>query len=132
MNEMNNLIFLLIGAVLGFFISRLFSKPSTGAQSIQKNLEQSQAEFEAYRQQVSDHFTSSAELLEDLAKNYQDVYEHMARQSKTLLSEETEQPSLFANFEEPKEASTEPHGIPPKDYSSEPSGLLNESTKVAT
>jgi uncharacterized membrane-anchored protein YhcB (DUF1043 family) len=132
MNVMNSLIFLVIGIAIGYFVSRLFSKPDSTSEAIQKSLEQNQAELEAYRQQVSDHFSSSAKLLEDLAQQYQAVYTHMARQSKELMGDGAMQQTLFSKVERTEVTPIDDKELPPKDYANGSSGLLKVPTKAAS
>ena len=90
MNGINEtLIFLVIflaGGIIGFVICRItLGRKKAGAQ--QQELDQTKAELEHYKSQVNDHFTSSAELMGQVASSYQALYSHMAGQSQTLLSD---------------------------------------------
>lgn len=80
------LVIFLIGGIFGFMLCRItFGKKQAAAQ--QQELEASKAELEDYKSQVNKHFTSSAELMEQVASSYQALYSHMAGQSQTLLGD---------------------------------------------
>jgi uncharacterized membrane-anchored protein YhcB (DUF1043 family) len=50
-------------------------------------LESSQGMSEEYRQQVSKHFSKTAELVNELTMNYKAVYEHLATSAVNLCDE---------------------------------------------
>lgn len=80
------LVIFLIGGICGFMLCRMtFGKKQAAAQ--QQELEDSKAELEHYKSQVNEHFTNSAELMEQVASSYQALYSHMAGQSQTLLGD---------------------------------------------
>jgi uncharacterized membrane-anchored protein YhcB (DUF1043 family) len=76
----------LVGGIIGFVICRFtLGRKKEAAQ--QQELDSTKAELEHYKSQVNNHFTSSAELMEQVASSYQALYSHMAGQSQTLLGE---------------------------------------------
>ena len=90
MNESNALlpllITLLVGGIIGFVIYHLtLGKSKTTKQ--QKELDKNKVELEKYKAQVNDHFNGSAELMGQVASSYQALYDHMASQSQSLLSD---------------------------------------------
>ncbi len=90
MTEMSEILLYLvifgIGGIFGFMLCRItFGKKQAAAQ--QQELEDSKAELEHYKSQVNEHFTNSAELMEQVASSYQALYSHMAGQSQTLLGD---------------------------------------------
>jgi len=52
------------------------------------NLELTQGVSEEYRQQVTKHFSKTAELVNTLTMNYRAVYEHLATSAVNLCDEE--------------------------------------------
>ncbi|CAG8998940.1 MAG: Inner membrane protein YhcB [Candidatus Celerinatantimonas neptuna] len=134
MNSIHNMILIGIGILLGFIVARLISRSQkNNPNDLKEQLEQSRKELNAYREQVNEHFNTSAQLLENLAQQYQQIHQHMAEQAQVLMSSENEKSLLFEesalltsaadsqNCDEPKPSS------PPKDYSNQPSGLLASS-----
>ena len=108
MTDMNEiLIFLvifLVGGIFGFVLCRItLGKKQAAAQ--QQELDNTQAELEHYKSQVNNHFTSSAELMEQVASSYQALYSHMAGQSQALLSDTDALP--FPQLKTPSEQKQE-------------------------
>lgn len=83
-----------IGTVFGFFLSLLFKKGKDGSSKI-KALE---AEHEAYRKQVDNHFVNTAVLFKGLTDQYRDVYRHIANGAGELCSDEAK--ALQVDLEE--------------------------------
>ncbi|WP_432456022.1 YhcB family protein [Agarivorans sp. QJM3NY_29] len=134
MSAISSIIFLLIGVAIGFFLSRVASKPVVNDAKMKQEFENNKAELDSYKEQVQQHFSASAQLLEDMAKQYQGMYEHMASQSKALIGDEVAQPQLFADYQQKlaldDTVATETEAQP-KDYSNEPSGLFTEAQRKA-
>ncbi|PJG86535.1 YhcB family protein [Conservatibacter flavescens] len=123
---------LVVGVIIGYFLVRLTKG------SVKKQLE-TENELKAVKEQVSNqkqelekHFSESAELLKNLAQDYQKLYQHLASSSTKLLPN-SEQQALFSQnliTNESQEASAEtgehinPARLEPKDYSEGSSGLL--------
>lgn len=61
-------------------------------QSLQYELEKNKAELEEYREELVSHFARSAELLDNMATDYRQLYQHMAKSSSSLLPEMTAEP----------------------------------------
>ena len=76
----------LFGGLLGFAIYHIsLGKKRTGVK--QKELDETKAELEQYKEKVNHHFMNSAELMQQVATSYQALHNHMATQSESLLSE---------------------------------------------
>ncbi|WP_021022660.1 Z-ring associated protein ZapG [Salinivibrio costicola] len=121
----NSLIFLVIGIAVGFFIARMTTRDLKQQKNMKRELEKSRYELEQYRQELVDHFAQSAELLDTLSKDYNKLYQHMAKTSSDLMPDLPDQDNPFAkrlgkitNLE----VDTASH--PPRDYSGSASGLL--------
>ena len=90
------LIGLAVGITIGFMISR-FTVPGIKHQkSLKQDLEKSKYELEQYRQELVDHFATSATMLEALAKDFNKMYDHMASTSKELMPNLPEQDNPFS------------------------------------
>ena len=68
----------LVGLGLGFFLGRLGGKGNS------QKLADVEAELEEYRQEVSQHFSRSAEHFQAIGRQYRELYEHMAAGSEKL------------------------------------------------
>lgn len=51
--------------------------------SMQYELEKSKAELADYREELTNHFAQSAELLDNMARDYRQLYQHMAKAQMT-------------------------------------------------
>ncbi|ASI89060.1 MULTISPECIES: Z-ring associated protein ZapG [Vibrio] len=124
---------LLVGAILGIVISRLTTPQYKKQKTIQKDLESAKFALEQQRQELSDHFAQTAEMLDTLGKDYTKLYQHMAKTSSELLPNLPEQDNPFVkkiaehNVETINDVNTTEE--PPKDYVNGATGLLREEKK---
>ncbi|MBV7297940.1 Z-ring associated protein ZapG [Enterovibrio paralichthyis] len=130
----NTLVFVVIGVVIGFVIARLTMRDNTQQKDLKKELEKSRYELEQYRQELVDHFAQSAELLDNISRDYSKLYQHMANTSAELMPNLPEQDNPFAKrisklSEVTEEA--EDDQTPPRDYSDGASGLLKDKTETS-
>ncbi|MCW8347973.1 DUF1043 family protein [Vibrio sp. ZSDZ65] len=123
---------LLVGAILGIVISRLTTPQYKKQKTIQKDLESAKFALEQQRQELSDHFAQSAEMLDTLGKDYTKLYQHMAKTSAELLPNLPEQDNPFVkkvaehNVESAVDSDIDEQ---PKDYANGATGLLRGEQK---
>ncbi|CAH0532512.1 Inner membrane protein YhcB [Vibrio stylophorae] len=136
---MNALIFLAIGVLLGLLIARFNNKDLAQQKNLKKELDLSKYELEQYRQELSDHFARSAELLENISKDYNKLYQHMAKTSVDLMPNLSDQDNPFTASLRAVEALEEDHSdiadpAQPRDYANGASGALKDEmlTKQAS
>ncbi len=79
------LIGLVVGIIVGAVAMRFGNKKLREQRSMQYELEKSKAELADYRQELTNHFAQSAELLDNMARDYRQLYQHMAKGSNDLL-----------------------------------------------
>lgn len=79
------LIGLVVGIVIGAVAMRFGNRKLRQQQSLQYELEKNKAELEEYREELVSHFARSAELLDNMATDYRQLYQHMAKSSSSLL-----------------------------------------------
>lgn len=93
---------------------------------LQNELEKSKTDLEEYRQELVGHFARSAELLDNMARDYRQLYQHMAKSSNNLLPDLPLQDNPFRYRLTESEADNDqaPVKLPPRDYSEGASGLL--------
>jgi uncharacterized membrane-anchored protein YhcB (DUF1043 family) len=129
---------LLVGAVLGVIISRLTTPGYKKQQNVQKELDNAKFELEQRKQDLTDHFAETAEMLDSLGKEYTKLYQHMTKTSADLLPNLPEQDNPFVKkvSEQVKDESSisgdgEAQKVEqaPKDYASGATGLLKEEEK---
>ncbi|WP_456296701.1 DUF1043 family protein [Vibrio sp. AK197] len=132
---------LVIGTFLGVVISRLTTPDYKKQKSTQKELDTAKFQLEQQRQELADHFAQTAEMLDNLGKDYTKLYQHMVKTSGELLPELPEQDNPFAkkiaeytvpsadNAEEKASYLDEVLDEAPKDYANGSTGLFKEQEK---
>ncbi len=99
-------------------------------QALQFELEKNKAELEEYREELVSHFARSAELLDNMADDYRQLYQHMAKSSSSLLPDAMADANPFRNRPAESEASNDQAPVQmPRDYSEGASGLLRGGAK---
>lgn len=123
---------LFAGLIIGVIVARLMTPEYKKHKQLQKELEASKFELEQHRQELSDHFSNAAEMLDTLGKSYTKLYQHMAQTSSELLPNISQQDSPFItqSTEQTQEnIAEEITDVQPKDYASGATGLLKEQKK---
>jgi len=127
MTEFTAIVSVLIGLVIGFVAGRSTSRAEDVAK-LHKELNAKRKELDTLKRDMTDHFSSTAVIMEQLDAQYQRLSQHMTEQSEKLTNSQTIysiQPDVPAEEKEPAAPATE--GVhQPKDYSGEPSGLLSD------
>ncbi len=97
----------IIGVIVGMIATRLGTKGGKKHKELQKELEKSQYELEQYRQELVDHFAQSANLMENISKDYEKLYSHMAKTSTELMPNLPTQDNPFTVTAPSLEAATQ-------------------------
>ena len=120
------LIGLVVGIIIGAVAMRFGNRKLRQQQTLQHDLEKSKAELEEYRQELTSHFARSAELLDNMADDYRQLYQHMAKSSDHLLPNQPGENNPFRYRLTEAEADNDqiPPGMQPRDYPESASGLL--------
>lgn len=113
-----------IALILGFAVGRL-SVRSRDAGRLEQDLKKANQELAQYQNQISSHFADSAALMEQMAEQYQELYRHMADQSK-FLAKNSELFKSIPQAEAP--APVKEPDFPPRDYAGS-SGLLKTANQ---
>ncbi|UVK77381.1 MAG: hypothetical protein CMIDDMOC_00906 [Sodalis sp. Fle] len=79
------LIGFVLGIVIGAIAMRFGNHKLRQQKNLQYELEKSKAELDAYREELTGHFARSAELLDNMANDYRQLYQHIAKSSNSLL-----------------------------------------------
>ena len=133
-----SIIFLAIGAVIGFVISQMKTKNQADNQALEAKLHQAQTELAQYRQDVADHFANSASLMKQMASDYSKIYQHMQQSQEMLLPDAEQQ---HANFQDdiaaesleaplPEETPKRRESDQPNDYVLGSHGIINQAEKT--
>jgi len=124
---------LVVGIAVGFLLARL--APNAAPSRTQRQMDEMQARFEAYQNEVVTHFNTTASLVKKLTQSYQDVQEHLSDGANRLALDELTRQRLLATLNsteagEKRERLTPPKNYEmPKDYApkSDGPGMLDES-----
>lgn len=92
----NALILVVIGIFIGFIATWLMMRDNSQHKDVKKALEKSQNELEQYRQGLVDHFSESADLLDNISRDYNKLYQRMAKASSELMQHQPEQDNPFS------------------------------------
>ncbi|TCV98780.1 Z-ring associated protein ZapG [Biostraticola tofi] len=120
------LIGLVVGIIIGALAMRFGNRKLRQQQTLQKELDTSKAELDQYRKELTGHFARSAELLDNMADDYRQLYQHMAKSSNNLLPDVPGEQNPFRYRLTEAEADNDqiPVEMQPRDYPESASGLL--------
>ena len=85
-----------LGTILGCIGAYLFLGRNNHTARLQEELSELRERFSDYRDQVSQHFMRTSELVQEMTQSYRAVYEHLATGAQELCEEEVDAPSLDA------------------------------------
>jgi len=132
-----SILLIIIAAVLGFIIGKVMSD-RTGSDATEKaKNEQLQAQLDQYKQDVEAHFSTSADLLSNMAQEYSNVYKHMSQAQQNLLPDSDVM--IQVPFKDPKDNSLVKEAIadvelaaddPADDESAQPNDYVQGSNNI--
>jgi uncharacterized membrane-anchored protein YhcB (DUF1043 family) len=123
---------LLIGLVVGLLLGRRASPGNQKYREVERKLDQVLQDKKAYEDEVVEHFSDTAKLLNSLTESYRDVHNHLARGAATLCQGDGPLPlDRLQGAEDPAEIPSHLADVqPPLDYAPKTSpdekGMLNE------
>ncbi|MCX8641416.1 MULTISPECIES: YhcB family protein [unclassified Gilliamella] len=113
-----------IGFIIGFILTNMFSKKGREFAKVKRELEQTQEELKTQKQTIVKHFSHSAEILDNMAKEFRRLYQHMAENSGKFSSDD-DITAIALDMNKDADIKTEiTLEKQPKDYSDNPSGLF--------
>lgn len=122
---------LVVGIIIGALAMRFGNRRLREQQSLQYELDKSKAELADYHQELSNHFAHSAELLDNMARDYRQLYQHMAKGSNDLMPSLSDEKNPFAYQLTESEADNDQVPVQmPRDYPESASGLLRGERAV--
>ncbi|AWK15171.1 Z-ring associated protein ZapG [Candidatus Fukatsuia symbiotica] len=112
------LIGLVAGMLIGAVVMRFGNSKLRQQQKMKNELDKNKSDLEAYRRELVGHFARSAELLDNMARDYRQLYQHMAKSSNDLLPDLPLQNSpLHYRITESEVDKDKPSiKVPPRDY----------------
>jgi uncharacterized membrane-anchored protein YhcB (DUF1043 family) len=130
---------LAVGMVIGVVLaSRMNSSPSR-VQELESQIRNLKENHSEYRENVSDHFSMTAELVHHMTESYREVYQHLATGAQDLCPTDVAAKMLPTDTDAVFDTSTQEEEtsglIPPKDYAAkqdpEQKGALAEDFGIA-
>lgn len=122
---------LLIGLLFGWLLGRRTSATNQKYRDVERKLDQVLQEKKVYEDEVVEHFSETAKLLNNLTDSYRDVHNHLANGAAALC--QGEGPVALGRLENTTGEDKQPnldHIQPPLDYAPKASpdekGMLNE------
>lgn len=82
------------GGLCGALLYHLLAGSSSRNGKLAGQLDELQQEFRDYQDKVSDHFTTTAHLINKLTDTYRDVHEHMANGAESLCRDDSAKATL--------------------------------------
>lgn len=118
---------LAVGVIIGVISAGKLGRTDTARiQELEKQLDALQHRYDSYRTSVSEHFSTTAELIHNMTESYRDVYQHLAGGAQKLCSEEVADKMLPGREESPLFNET-----PRADDNDEQSSGNDEATRSA-
>lgn len=127
--------YIIIGLVIGFIAGIIFmnfvSQKGRKYVKVKRELEQAQEELATQKQMMVKHFSHSAEILDNMAKDFRRLYQHIAETSgQFITSDDVPMIDLETNNNDISVKNELTLEKQPKDYSDNPSGLFkNDDVK---
>ena len=123
---------LILGLGIGLLLGRRLSPAGQKYREVERKLDQVLQDKKVYEDEVVEHFTDTAKLLNNLTESYRDVHNHLAKGAATLC--QGEGPVALDRLEDGSDAAEIPPQLadvqPPLDYAPKTSpdekGMLNE------
>ena len=126
-------VLLLLGLGIGMLLGRRTSPQSQKSREVERQLDQVLQDKKAYEDEVVEHFTDTAKLLNSLTDSYREVHNHLASGAAALC--QGQGPVVMGALENSGDSTEIPAQLadiqPPLDYAPKTSpdekGMLNES-----
>lgn len=122
----------LLGILIGWAVGRRTSAADQKYRDVERKLDQVMQDKKVYEDEVVEHFSETAKLLNGLTESYRDVHNHLAKGAAALC--QGEGPVALGRLENGADAAEIPPQLaqtqPPLDYAPKTSpdekGMLNE------
>lgn len=120
------LVGLVFGILIGAVAMRFGNRKLRQQQALKYELDKSQTELEKYRQELIGHFAYSAELIDNMARDYRQLYQHIAQSSNKFLLNLPNKGNPFCyQLTEAEADNDQAPVVIPCDYAKGTSGLLH-------
>lgn len=134
---LTGIVCLAVGLVAGLLIAKRINGSSPAKVSeLEARVQELQRHHAQYRDNVSEHFNTTAELVQQMTESYRDVYQHLAGGAQDLCSEDVASKLLPAAEQSVFYHVDDDALEPPKDYAPKKapgqSGALAENFGLTT
>lgn len=75
-----------VGCILGAVLTRTLSPQEKKSRSLESKLQDSENKLNQYQQEVTEHFATTAKLVNNLTQSYRDVHEHLSSDALKLAN----------------------------------------------
>ena len=89
---LTGIVFTALGLALGSIVTYLVVARNGRTRKLQDELDQLKDRFTDYRDQVTQHFMRTSELVQEITQSYRAVYEHLASGAQNLCGGQIEAP----------------------------------------
>ncbi|MBC54946.1 MAG: hypothetical protein CMQ34_14045 [Gammaproteobacteria bacterium] len=114
---LTGIVCLAVGLVAGLLIAKRINGSSPAKVSeLEARVQELQRHHAQYRDNVSEHFNTTAELVQQMTESYRDVYQHLAGGAQDLCSEDVASKLLPAAEQSVFYHVDDDALEPPKDY----------------
>jgi uncharacterized membrane-anchored protein YhcB (DUF1043 family) len=111
---------LVVGVVIGVVFSSRLNSSASRVLELENQIRDIKDNHLAYKDNVSEHFSLTADLVQHMTESYRDVYQHLASGAQDLCSNEVASKLLPAGsdavFDSNEDSETTGGLNPPKDY----------------
>jgi len=88
------LLLLAVGGAVGYFAARRFDAGARRVAELNETLEREREEHVAYRREVNDHFTRTAQAVNTLTESYRSVHRHLSEGARRLCDDDAAETAL--------------------------------------
>lgn len=85
------------GCLVSLLLTRSFSASEQKTRGLETRLQDAEESLSNYQQEVTEHFSETAKLVNNLTQNYKDVHEHLAGSALKLANVDISRQLLSAN-----------------------------------
>ena len=111
---------LVVGVVIGVVFSSRLNSSASRVLELENQIRDIKDNHLTYKDNVSEHFSLTADLVQHMTESYRDVYQHLASGAQDLCSNEVASKLLPAGsdavFDSNEDSDTTGGLNPPKDY----------------
>jgi uncharacterized membrane-anchored protein YhcB (DUF1043 family) len=119
-----------IGLAAGFLIALRKSPSQQSQRQLENHLSELQQQQQDYQHEVTEHFSETANLLNQLTHSYRDVHNHLAKGAQLLAGEQASESLKALAEDKPDTEESSNDYTPPLDYAPKAAthgpGMLNE------